>query len=527
MTTISTSAARQLAGQLIMIRFPGTVLDADTRDFIRANSIRAVCLFRGNMLDAVQLSQLTRDLREAMGEDALIAIDQEGGAVVRATWLPAPPAALALGAADDVALAREVGAAVARGVKSLGFNWNFAPVLDLNNNLNNPVIAERSFGLDPQRASELALAWMQGSLDEGVACCVKHAPGHGDTHVDSHRDLPTVDKPLAALQALEFTPFKLASPHAPAMMTAHIVYPALDAELPATLSPRILTGLIRDEWQFDGVVITDGMDMHAIAGRYGVGQAAVQSLLAGTDMVMALGNRETQQATLAALTECIASGAISNEKLQQKLERLRALAQRYPLPDTDIPASAQLQTYSSAQEQQDRELMRRAWQAALTAYGQPVPPAPGSAIRVVVKKDASSDGVSEAGLSAQKLQAWLATHFDVALSTFESQEDLIWSELPQDGRRVILASTSRIRYGAHACQSWKPDLHLCLWNPFQALDIAAPALVTYGFAEPALQALGEWFHGRRQASGRNPCLPDRRLFCLINHKNAPVCRERM
>ena len=501
--TLPLPAARTIAGQLIMIRFPGTVLDDDTRDFIRANHIRAVCLFRANMVDAVQLRQLTADLHAAMGENALIAIDQEGGAVVRATWLPAPPAALALGAANDVTLAREVGAAVARGVRSLGFNWNFAPVLDLNNNLNNPVIAERSFGMDPQRATELALAWMAGSLQEGVACCVKHAPGHGDTHVDSHRDLPTVDKPLSALQALEFEPFKRASPHAPAMMTAHIVYPALDAELPATLSRRILTTLIRDEWQFDGVVITDGMDMHAIAGRYGVGQAAVQSLLAGTDMVMALGTRETQQATLAALTEAIEAGQIDAASLAHRLARLNALAQRYPL------ATAPHAVYHAAQEQQDRTLMQRAWQQALTSYGQPKAPPPGSAIRVIVKKDASSDGVSEAGLSAQKLQDWLGQHYDVALTTFDQQVDLIWSELPQDGRQVILASTSRIRYGEHASKTWHPDLHLCLWNPFQALDIAAPALVTYGFAGPALETLGRWFHGELQAGGRNPCLPDR------------------
>jgi beta-N-acetylhexosaminidase len=236
---------RKIAGQLIMIRFPGTVLDAATADFIRANGIRGICLFRGNMTDSAQLAKLTADLRAAMGPDALIAIDQEGGAVVRSTWVPAPPAAMALGAADDTDLAYRTGAAVARAVKSLGFNWNFAPVLDLNNNPNNPVIAERSFGAEPQRAAELAMAWMEGSHAEGVACCVKHFPGHGDTHVDSHRDLPTVNKPLSELENFEFKPFKLSADQAPAMMTAHIVYPSIDADNPATMSPAILDGLLR------------------------------------------------------------------------------------------------------------------------------------------------------------------------------------------------------------------------------------------------------------------------------------------
>ncbi|HEY0060927.1 MAG TPA: glycoside hydrolase family 3 N-terminal domain-containing protein [Telluria sp.] len=204
-----------MAGQLIMIRFPGTELDAATAAFLRENRIGGVCLFRGNMVNQAQLTHLIADLRVAMGPEALIAIDQEGGAVVRATWLPAPPSAMALGAANDASLARSVGAAVARGVKALGFNWNFAPVLDLNNNPDNPVIAERSFGADPERATELALAWMEGSHSEGVACCVKHFPGHGDTHVDSHRDLPLVNKPLEALEAFEFKPFRMAGNRAP------------------------------------------------------------------------------------------------------------------------------------------------------------------------------------------------------------------------------------------------------------------------------------------------------------------------
>ncbi|HEY1227523.1 MAG TPA: glycoside hydrolase family 3 N-terminal domain-containing protein, partial [Ramlibacter sp.] len=162
----------QLAGQLIMVRLFGTELDAGTAAFLRQNRVRGACLFRQNMADADQLRRFTRDLRDAMGEEALIALDQEGGAVVRSTWVPAPPAAMGLGAADDIELARRTGAAVARAVKSLGFNWNFAPVLDLNNNPNNPVIAERSFGAEPKRAAELATAWMAGSHAEGVACCV-------------------------------------------------------------------------------------------------------------------------------------------------------------------------------------------------------------------------------------------------------------------------------------------------------------------------------------------------------------------
>ena len=485
--------ARQLAGQLIMVRFPGTELDAATADFLRANAIRAVCLFRANMVDSIQLARLTADLRAVMGPESLIAIDQEGGAVVRSTWVPAPPAAMALGAADDTGLARAIGAAVARAARALGFNWNFAPVLDLNNNPDNPVIAERSFGADPRRATELALAWMEGSHAEGVACCVKHFPGHGDTHVDSHRDLPTVDKPLAELRAFEFAPFLAAAASAPAMMTAHIVYPALDADNPATMSRRILHDLLREEWNFGGVIITDGMDMHAIAGRYGVGNAAVRALDAGADMVMALGNTETQQETLAAIAAAIESGQLGPERVQQRLARLSALALAYPCHGGPYP-----------QEADDRALMEQGWRRSLTARGAPQRPPAGAKVRLVVRQDVVSDGVSESGVPAATVAAALAQLYDVDLVTFADAESFDWSTLPDDGRFVILASTSRLRYGPRARAGWHPDLHLALWNPYQALDIAAPALLTYGFAAPALAAVSAWLGGELEATGRCP-----------------------
>jgi beta-N-acetylhexosaminidase len=485
--------SRQIAGQLIMVRLPGTELDAASAEFLKANRVRGVCLFRQNMVDAVQLSRLTADLRAVMGPDALIALDQEGGAVVRSTWVPAPPSAMALGAADDTDLARSIGAAVARAVKALGFNWNFAPVLDLNNNPHNPVIAERSFGADPQRATELAMAWMAGSEAEGVACCVKHFPGHGDTSVDSHRDLPTVDKPLAELEQFEFAPFRLAAGRAPAMMTAHIVYPVLDPEFPATMSHRILTGLLREQWQYRGVIITDAMDMHAIAHRYGAGHAAVYALLAGADMVMALGAPDIQEETIAAIAAAIDSGAFSLQEAEQRLARLSALARAYPCGPRDYTEDAS-----------DRDLMADGWRRGLTARGAVKRPAPGAKVRLVVRQDVVSDGVSEAGVPAAAVAASLARLYDVDTVTFADAESFDWRGLPDDGRFTMLASTSRLRYGPNARAGWQPDLHLALWNPYQALDIAAPALITYGFAAPALDAINAWLAGEMEARGHCP-----------------------
>jgi beta-N-acetylhexosaminidase len=504
MTTATDRSARQIAGSLIMIRLPGTSLDADSAHFLRENHIRAICLFRQNMVDAEQLSAFTAQLRAVMGPHALIAIDQEGGAVVRATWLPAPPAAMALGAANDPELARAVGAAVARGIRSLGFNWNFAPVLDLNNNLDNPVIAERAFGADPKQATALAMAWMEGSLAEGVACCVKHAPGHGDTHVDSHLALPMVEKPRSALEALEFSPFRQAAASAPAMMTAHIVYPALDPDTPASLSHPILTGLMREEWHFDGVIITDGLDMQAIAERYGAGDAAVRALLAGADMMMTLGDRAMQQASIDALAHAIEAGQIDSAELALRIRRLNTLAERYPCAQPP---------YST--ESEDIALMRSAWQRGLTSYRNPQRCAHGSRVRLVVRADVVSDGVSEAGVPASELTALLSRKFDVATTTFADAESFDWNSLPQDGRCVILASTSRLRYGPNARASFRPDLHLALWNPFQALDIDAPALMTYGFAQAALAAVLGWLVGEQDAPGSFS------LACLLPEAGTP------
>ncbi|QOL49655.1 glycoside hydrolase family 3 protein [Massilia litorea] len=511
---------KKIAGQLIMVRLFGTELDEDTARFLAANRVRGACLFRQNMTDAAQLTRLTGALRAVMGPEALIALDQEGGAVVRSTWVPAPPSAMAIGAANDPILAREVGAAVARAVRSLGFNWNFAPVLDLNNNPHNPVIAERSFGADPETATRIALAWMEGSEAEGVACCVKHFPGHGDTHVDSHRALPTVDKPLAELERFEFAPFRMAAPFAPAMMTAHIVYPALDPDYPATMSRPILTGILREGWNYGGVIITDGMDMHAIAHRYGVGQAAVRALVAGADMVMAIGSRETQEETIEAIAAAIASGELPMAEVEARLARLAKLAAAHPAGGIARPAAAV--TAANAPEVmgseapgadeapiyttdiEDRALMARAWQRGLSSRGAVVRPSPGARVRLVARQDVVSDGVSEAGVPAAAIAASLAQLFEVELVTFADADTFDWSALPQDGRFTILASTSRRRYGPHVRATWRPDLHLALWNPYQALDVEAPALMTYGFAAPALAAVNAWLAGEIEATGQCP-----------------------
>jgi beta-N-acetylhexosaminidase len=494
MCPIDSSAAGVHPGQLVMVNIEGKSLDAEQADFLRAHHIRAVCLFRGNLGSEAEIRRLTADLRDAMGERALIGLDQEGGSVVRVLSLPQPPAAMALGAAGDAALAEAVGAAVARGLRSLGFNWNFAPVLDVNNNPANPVIAERSFSADPNEVTRLAGAWMRGALREGVACCVKHFPGHGDTHVDSHLELPVVDKSLAALEQLELLPFHALCAQAPATMTAHIVYPQLDAEYPATLSRKVLGGLLRAAWGYDSVVITDSLVMKAIHERYGHDRAAVLALQAGADMVMALGSRDEQAAAVQAIAAARASGALTGAQLAQARARLDALAERFPVQWSD---------YAGAQREADDALMRDAWAKGLTAIGAPQPPRLDEPLRIVTQRNVPGDGISEAGPTAAQVAALFRRYTDVETVSLDDLKQLDWTTLPQDGRRVVLVSNHRDRYPPPT-HLWRAQLHLVLWNPFQVLDVAAPSVVTWGYAAGALDALRDWLEGRATANGRAP-----------------------
>ena len=490
----ASTAAAFTPGALLMVGIQGKVLDAAQAAFLRRNRIRAVVLFRGNLGTEAEVRALTAALRKTMGPKALIGIDQEGGAVVRATFLPHPPAAMALGAAGTAVLAEDVGAAVARGVKSLGFNWNFAPVLDVNNNPENPVIAERSFSSDPSEVVRLARAWMRGALGQGVACCIKHFPGHGDTHVDSHLELPVVDKSRQALRALELKPFHALQSAAPAVMTAHIVYPRVDPDYPATLSRKLLRGMLREAWGYDGVIITDSLVMKAIHQRYGHDRAAVLALQAGADMVMALGSQDEQEAAVHAIARALSDGSLASADLRRSRARLDALAHRYPVRPT---------RYAGARRDADERLMERAWALALTRIGDARPPPMDRPVRVVTQRAVPTDGVSEAGPSGEAVAA-LFDSFDAAeIVQVDDLENFDWDRLPRDGRATVLASNQRARYGENA-RRWRPQLHLALWNPFQVLDVPAPALVSWGFAGGALTAVRAWLEGRAAAPGHAP-----------------------
>ena len=287
--------ARSAAAGVLLPGFVGTTLP----DWLAARlrgGLAGVCLFGENIASPEQLRVLTAAITAA-NPLALIAIDEEGGDVTRLyqrQGSPFPGNAL-LGRIDDPDYTASVAAAVAHELLRAGVNLNFAPDVDINSNAQNPVIGVRSFGSDPGLVARHAAAWVAAHEGAGVAVSAKHFPGHGDTAQDSHLALPVVDLPLEALLARELLPFRAAvEAGARTVMTSHILLPQLDDENPATFSAAIIGGLLRDELGFEGVVVTDALDMVGASGETGIPEAAVRALAAGCDL-LCIGTRNTDE----------------------------------------------------------------------------------------------------------------------------------------------------------------------------------------------------------------------------------------
>ncbi|GGR75757.1 sugar hydrolase [Streptomyces nojiriensis] len=293
--------------------------------------LTAVGLFGRNIASPEQLAALTAQLRTER-DDVLVAIDEEGGDVTRLEVRGGSsfPGNLALGAVDDTGLTRDVARELGRRLAECGVNLNWAPSADVNSNPDNPVIGVRSFGADTRLAARHTAAYVQGLQAAGVAACTKHFPGHGDTSVDSHHALPRIDVDLDTLQARELVPFKAAiEAGTKAVMSAHILVPALDPTRPATLSPQILTGLLRGELGYEGLIVTDGMEMNAIAGTYGIERGSVLAIAAGADAICVGGGLADEATVLRlrdALVAAVRGGALPEERLADAAARVRALA---------------------------------------------------------------------------------------------------------------------------------------------------------------------------------------------------------
>lgn len=327
--------SREKIGQLFMVGFLGTSVTPELASFIKEYKPGGVILFSRNLESVEQIVELTNDLQRCSPKSPLlISIDQEGGRVSR---LPKgftifPPCEL-LGRCNSSELAYAAAATIAKELKAVGINMNMAPVLDVNSNPDNPVIGDRAFGSTPEVVGEMGLVTAAGLQDNRVVACGKHFPGHGDTNADSHKELPVVEASRERLEAVEFPPFRRAAAAGVAtMMTAHVLYKALDERIPATLSPAVITNLLREEMRYDGVVLTDDLEMHAIVDHYGPGDAAVRALLAGCDVLLICKDRDREIAAFEAVEQAVSSGTIESARLNQSVARIQRVKQRFLLP---------------------------------------------------------------------------------------------------------------------------------------------------------------------------------------------------
>jgi beta-N-acetylhexosaminidase len=344
--TLGKVQLREKIGQMLLLGWgngaggDGLRINPHAAALIEDLAAGGVILMERNASTPGQLRAMLAEMQTLAADQGcpplFVAIDQEGGGCVRLTpphFLPSEDA-WQIGLTDDPAQARTAARQIGTELRVLGINWNFAPVLDVNNNPANPVIGRRSYSDDAQRVAAMGVAAVHGYQDDiGMLACGKHFPGHGDTDMDSHLALPTISHSLQRLFEIELVPFRAAiAAGLAAIMTAHIVFPELDPTLPATLSPAILTGLLRGDLGFDGLIITDCLEMNGVAHDWGEAEAAVLAVLAGADILLCCHTWSAQRAIRDGLVEAVESGRIPLSRINASHARIAAAKARWLKP---------------------------------------------------------------------------------------------------------------------------------------------------------------------------------------------------
>ena len=487
------AASRLGPGALVWAGFDGDAAPGPLLDAIRAGTVGGVLLFafRGNIRSRDQVRGMLREIQEsalAGGHSPVpVAVDQEGGSVVRVGYRAVFPSAMALGATGDPALVERVAVAVARGLLADGIAVDHAPVCDVNVEPRNPVINTRSFGDDPERVAPLVAAWVRGSEGAGVATTPKHFPGHGASDVDSHHTTVDVHADRATLDRRELVPFRSAiAAGASGVMTAHIRFPALDADSIATLSHRILTGLLRDELGFRGLCLTDSLDMSGVTQVETPDALVGRAVRAGVDAVMVTSGIGRQTAA----AEQIAT-QVPAARVLEAIRRAAAFRARFgvPVPDVDhddAPA---------------RALAAKVARRSITATGPAVPRF--DRLRVTFLGEPRLSPVEELRDPAGTFEAALRARFGDRLSVARDGRE------PEGDAPLVLCSSSAAFDAAQTARlrALAPRAAaLCaLRSPYDtALAPGLPALLSYGDVPASLEALAAVLAGERDAEGRAP-----------------------
>lgn len=328
MKKIEEMSLKEKVGQLFAVGFDGITPSRKIIDLIENEKIGAIIYFSRNVENTRQLWELSRSLQDYSEIPLFISIDQEGGLVVRITeGVTSSPGNMAIGATAEPAHSENIAEIVGKELRTLGINMNLAPCLDVNNNPNNPVIGVRSFGEDPKKVSEMGMAAIRGYRKAKIVPTIKHFPGHGDTDIDSHLDMPVVLHDMSRIENIELYPFREAiDDEVECIMISHIAFPDLeDSCIPATLSKKIVTGLLRKKLKYNGIVMTDCMEMKAILEQYDIEEAAIRAIEAGVDIVLISHTYELQKRTIDAIVKAVESGRISEERIDISVRRIMEL----------------------------------------------------------------------------------------------------------------------------------------------------------------------------------------------------------
>jgi beta-N-acetylhexosaminidase len=499
----------QKVGQVFMLGFEGTTLTPANRALIHDLHLGGVTLFARNVEHAQQLARLDADLQTIADPVPLfVSVDQEGGLVVRVTeGATIFPGNMAVGATGDSSLARRLAEAEADELLAMGVNMNLAPVVDVNTNPLNPVIGVRAFGSDPALVSQFGVATIDGFQQAGVSAVGKHFPGHGDTAVDSHLDLPLVPHPLERLDSIEFQPFRAAiQAGVDGVMTAHVYLPAVEPkpQRPATLSHAVLTGLLRERLGYTGLILTDALDMGAIKRDRPAADAAVEAFEAGADMLLVAGITREDRAHLGegppALLAAVKSGRISQQRLGASVLRiLEAKARRGIL--SPQPAARPID------EQAHRELALEVARKAITLQRDDAHLMPLRAeqrVLVVVpdaptRSEVQDDHLASSLLDAVRQFAPNATGASASNAVEKARPaDVVvlgTYDLAQDPAQQALAQ-SLIATG-------KPVVGVALRGPYDPAFLPT-ILAAYGDRPVHLQAAAEALFGQLTPAGKAP-----------------------
>lgn len=522
---VSKASIEEKVGQLVMCGFEGGIPSAEITELIQQNHIGGVIYFSRNVQSVKQVHKLSRELQHlasAAGKPPLfLSIDQEGGMVARITeGVTLFPGNMALGAARNPAGAYQAAQVCGKELRALGINVNFSPSLDVNNNPFNPVIGVRSYSEQAELVSEMGVAALQGYQEAGVAATVKHFPGHGDTVTDSHLSLPVVCHTPERLYELELVPFRKAIfAGVDAIMTAHVVFPALDDScMPSTLSTKIINGLLRTQLGFEGVVFTDCMEMKAISEHYGTERAAVFAVEAGADVVLISHRLDRQLGAIRALVEAVKSGRISEEQINRSVERIVSLKKKRKMNES-------MESWDSAalvlRQESSLSLARELSEQSVTVVkdDQRALPLKGGERTYVIWMDAQVTSLVDESLSQKQtlgneLNKFLPVVYERQIATDPSEEEqqLVLQE-SGSAKQIVIATYNTAFYPKQKelVEKLKQRENakvvvVALRNPYDLLQFpdVSTYVACYESRPLALQSVAKVLAGNIKAKGKLP-----------------------